>query len=55
MRTFNFYHKNEPISIALSANTFEEAEIILFETVKSSYGWRVEDIDGEIEEPFDKE
>jgi hypothetical protein len=55
MRTFNFYDKNEPIFIALSANTFEEAEIILFETVKSNYGWRVEDIDGEIEEPFNED
>jgi type II secretory pathway component PulL len=49
MKTFNFYHKNTSVRITLSASNFEEAEKILFETVKDSYGWRVEDEDGEEE------
>lgn len=40
MKTYTFSNKNEPITIIISANSFEEAEEMLFSTVKSNYGWR---------------
>jgi type II secretory pathway component PulL len=49
-RTFHFYQKNSSVRVTLSADNFEEAEKELFETVKSDYGWRVEDEDGDEEE-----
>lgn len=50
MRTFNFYQKNSSVRVTLSADNFEEAEETLFDHVKSNYGWRCEDEDGEDEE-----
>lgn len=50
MKTFTFYQKNSSVIITLSAPNFEEAEELLFETVKSDYGWRVDDEDGESED-----
>jgi hypothetical protein len=50
MKTFHFYHKNSSVRVTLSADNFEEAEETLFDYVKSTYGWRVEDEDGEAEE-----
>jgi hypothetical protein len=47
MKTFNFYQKNSSATCSISANTFEEAEAELAETVKDMYGWRVDDEDGE--------
>ena len=47
MKTFKFVQKNSLITIILSAESFEEAEWLLFETVKEDYGWRVENEDGE--------
>ena len=47
MRTFHFYQKNSSVRVTLSANDLEEAEEVLFDHVKSDYGWRVEDEDGE--------
>lgn len=49
MRTFTFTQKNSGIAIILSAGNLEEAEIILEDTVKDNYGWRVEDEEGEEE------
>ena len=49
MKTFNFYQKNSSVCVTLSADNFEEAEEILFDHVKSSYGWRVEDEHGKDE------
>lgn len=46
-KNFTFINKNEPIIVTITADTFEEAERILFETVKDDYGWRVDDEDGE--------
>lgn len=40
MKTYIFSNKNQPITITISANSFEEAKEILFSIVKSDYGWR---------------
>lgn len=40
MKTYIFNNKNQPITITISANSFEEAEEILFSIVNSDYGWR---------------
>jgi len=53
MKTFMFTQKNDSITIILSANTFEEAEVKLFETVKDNHGWRVDNEEGDEEEEFD--
>jgi hypothetical protein len=50
MRTFQFTNKNAPIIIFISAKSFEEAKIILFETVKSNYGWRFDNKEEEEDE-----
>lgn len=42
-----FVNKNEPVIVTITASNFEEAELILFETVKSDYGWYVDDEEGE--------
>ena len=47
MKTFIFIQKNSSVIVTLSAPNFEEAEKVLFDTVKDNYGWRVEDEDGE--------
>lgn len=47
MKTYTFYQKNSSAILTLTANTFEEAEEELKEIVKSTYGWRVEDEEGE--------
>jgi hypothetical protein len=52
MKTFQFVQKNSNIMVILSANSLEEAEEILFDTVKFNYGWRVSNPDGEDEEEF---
>jgi len=49
-KTFNFYQKNSSATFSISADSFEEAEEELFNTVKDSYGWKVEDEDGEDED-----
>jgi len=49
-RTFHFYQKNSSVCVTLSADSFEEAEKELFETVKDNYGWRVNDEEGDEEE-----
>jgi hypothetical protein len=50
MKTFVFHQKNGNASVILSAENFKEAELALFDIVKSDYGWRVEDEDGEDED-----
>ena len=50
MRTYNFYHKNSSALLTLSAETFDEAEKELTNLLKDTYGWRVEDEEGESEE-----
>lgn len=47
MKTFIFIQKNNSVVVSLSAESFEEAEKLLFETVVSDYGWKVENEDGE--------
>jgi hypothetical protein len=47
MKTFQFIQKNSGIIVIISANSFEEAEVILFNTVKDNYGWRVNNEEGE--------
>lgn len=47
MKTFTFYQKNSSVIVTLSAPTFNKAEAELFDHVKSTYGWRVIDEDGE--------
>ena len=47
MKTFRFVQKNSAIIVIITANSFEEAENILFETVKDNYGWRVDNKEGE--------
>ena len=42
-----FVNKNEPVIVTITASNFEEAEELLFYIVKSDYGWRVEDEEGE--------
>jgi hypothetical protein len=50
MRTYHFYQKNSSVNVFLTADSFEEAEEILFDHVKDSYGWRCDDEDGEEED-----
>lgn len=50
MKTFHFYHKNSSVNVTLSAKDFDEAEEILFDHVKDTYGWRVDSVEGEDEE-----
>lgn len=50
MRSFQFVQKNSGVIVIISAKTFEEAEIILIETVKDNYGWRVDNEEGELED-----
>ena len=47
MKTFVFIQKNSSVVVSLSAESFEEAEKLLFETVISDYGWKVENEEGE--------
>jgi hypothetical protein len=47
LRTFTFYQKNSSAVLTLSAPSFEQAEEDLKEIVKDTYGWRVEDEEGE--------
>ena len=49
-KTFHFYNKNSSVNVTLSADSFEEAEEILFDHVKDNYGWRVDDEEGEDED-----
>lgn len=46
-KNFTFINKNEPVIIRITADTFEEAEQMFFDIVKSDYGWMVDDEDGE--------
>lgn len=50
MKTFQFAQKNTGVVVIISAGSFEQAEEILFETVRDNYGWRVDNKDGELEE-----
>ena len=47
MLQYTFIQKNSSIIIIIKANSFEEAEKLLFETIIDNYGWRVDDEEGE--------
>ncbi len=47
MKRFTFFDKHSSAFITLKANSFEEVEKTLFETVKYQRGWYVEDEEGE--------
>ena len=47
MRNFVFVNKNEPVTLSIRADNFEEAEELLFYIVKNDYGWYVESEEGE--------
>ncbi len=49
MKTFMFTQKNSSVTVILSADNIDEAEEILFDTVQSDYGWRVDNEEGEEE------
>ena len=49
MRTFTFTHKNTGDVFITEADDFDEAEVILKNTLIDTYGWRVDDEEGEDE------
>ena len=53
MKTFIFNQKNSSITVTLAADSLEEAEETLANTVKNTYGWRVQDPEGEEEDWYD--
>lgn len=53
MKTFNFYHKNLPMYMSISAETFRDAEVMLEEMIVDMYGWRCDNEEGEGEEDED--
>ena len=55
MKTFIFNQKNSSITVILTADNLEEAEESLTNTVKNTYGWRVQDPEGEIEDWYDED
>ena len=50
MKTFIFTQKNSSATIVLSAENFEEALKELEDHTEDTYGWRVEDEEGEDED-----
>lgn len=52
---YTFNHKNAPVSILISAESYIEAEKILKDIVKDDYGWRIEDENGEFQYEIEDE
>jgi hypothetical protein len=52
MRTYHFYQKHggHGVTVTLSAESFEQAEEVLMETVQGDCGWRCDNDEGEDED-----